>query len=114
LPNSVGRLAVAGSSDSHRSISIEHVNFVGYNWSFSPPHIPLTFSPPDQISICEKFWDFYKAGPGGVRLGTSIDSRSRCGGTVKVIVDAPNRYIEDQGVMDQILDHLRRKKQSTT
>jgi len=40
-----------------------------------------------------------------------IEVCSRCGGAVKVIVDASNRCIEEQDVIDQILAHLREKEQ---
>jgi len=36
---------------------------------------------------------------------------SRCGGSVKVIVEASNRCIEEQDAIDRILAHLREKEQ---
>ena len=36
-----------------------------------------------------------------------IEVCSRCGGSVRVIVEASNRCIEDQDVIDRILAHLR-------
>jgi hypothetical protein len=38
---------------------------------------------------------------------------ARCGGSVKVIVGAPNRCIKDQDVIERILAHLRDKEQNT-
>ena len=38
---------------------------------------------------------------------------SRCGGSVKVIVEASNRCIEDQDVINRILAHLRDEEQGT-
>ena len=42
-----------------------------------------------------------------------IEVCSRCGGSVRVIVEASNRCIEDQDVIDRILAHLREKEQGT-
>lgn len=42
-----------------------------------------------------------------------IEVCSRCGGSVRVIVEASNRSIEDQETVDRILDHLRQKEQET-
>ena len=40
-----------------------------------------------------------------------IEICGRCGGSVRVIVDASNRCIEDQDIVDRILAHLREKEQ---
>ena len=40
-----------------------------------------------------------------------IEVCSRCGGSVRVIVEASNRCIEEQDVIDRILAHLREKEQ---
>ncbi len=40
-----------------------------------------------------------------------IEACSRCGGSVRVIVGAPNRCIENQDTIDKILAHLRSKEQ---
>ncbi len=40
-----------------------------------------------------------------------VEVCGRCGGSVKVIVDASNRCIEDQDVIDRILAHLRKTEQ---
>ena len=42
-----------------------------------------------------------------------IEVCARCGGSARVIVEASNRCIEDQNVIDRILDHLRQKEQET-
>ena len=42
-----------------------------------------------------------------------IEVCGRCGGSARVIVEASNRCIEDQNVIDRILDHLRQKEQET-
>ncbi len=42
-----------------------------------------------------------------------IEVCGRCGGSVRVIVEASNRSIEDQDVIDRILTHLRQKEQET-
>ena len=42
-----------------------------------------------------------------------IEVCGRCGGSVRVIVEASNRSIEDQDVIDRILNHLRQKEQET-
>jgi len=42
-----------------------------------------------------------------------IEVCGRCGGSVKVIVEASNRCIEDQDVIDRVLAHLRDKEQET-
>ena len=42
-----------------------------------------------------------------------IEVCSRCGGSVKVIVGAPNRCIEEQDAIDRILAHLESKEQNT-
>jgi hypothetical protein len=42
-----------------------------------------------------------------------IEVCSLCGGSVRVIVEASNRCIEDQDVIDRILTHLRQKEQET-
>ena len=36
-----------------------------------------------------------------------IEVCGRCGGTVRVILEASNRCIEDQDTLDKILAHLR-------
>ena len=38
----------------------------------------------------------------------------RCGGSARVIVEASNRCIEDQDIIDQILTHLREKEQEAS
>ena len=40
-----------------------------------------------------------------------IEVCARCGGSARVIVEASNRCIEDQDVIDRILAHLREKEQ---
>ena len=40
-----------------------------------------------------------------------IEVCDNCGGTVKIIVEASNRCIEDQDIIDRILAHLRHKQQ---
>jgi len=42
-----------------------------------------------------------------------IEVCSRCGGSVKVIVEASNRCIEEQDAIDRILAHLESKEQNT-
>ena len=42
-----------------------------------------------------------------------IEACSRCGGSAKVIVGAPNRCIEDQDIIERILAHLESKGQNT-
>ncbi len=42
-----------------------------------------------------------------------IEVCSRCGGSVRVIVEASNRCIEDQDVIDRILAHLRETEQGS-
>jgi hypothetical protein len=39
-----------------------------------------------------------------------IEVCSRCGGSVRVIVEASNRCIEDQDIRNKILAHLRDKE----
>jgi hypothetical protein len=46
-------------------------------------------------------------------FGIEIEVCGRCGGSVSVIVDASNRCIEDQDIIDRILAHLDSKEQST-
>ncbi len=43
-----------------------------------------------------------------------IEVCARCGGSVRVIVEASNRCIEDQDVIDKILAHLERKEQKSS
>src|SRR5210317_320844 len=42
-----------------------------------------------------------------------IEVCARCGGSVRVIVEASNRCIEDQDIIDRILARLEREKQNT-
>ena len=42
-----------------------------------------------------------------------MENCDRCGESVRVIVEASNRSIDDQETIDRILDHLRRKKRET-
>nr|WP_229801829.1 hypothetical protein [Halioglobus japonicus] len=42
-----------------------------------------------------------------------IEACSRCGGSVKVIVEASNRCVEDQDFINRILAHLESKGQNT-
>ena len=44
-------------------------------------------------------------------FSVDIEVCGRCGGSLKVIVGAPNRCIEDQDIIDRILAHLREKEQ---
>lgn len=46
-------------------------------------------------------------------LNIDIEVCGRCGGSVRVIVEASNRCIEDQDIIDRILTHLRQKEQET-
>ena len=43
-----------------------------------------------------------------------IEVCGRCGDSARVIVDASNRCIEDQDIIDRILAHLRDKKQGSS
>jgi len=47
----------------------------------------------------------------GAAIRIDIEVCGRCGGAVRVIVEASNRCIEDQETIDRILDHLRQKEQ---
>jgi hypothetical protein len=42
-----------------------------------------------------------------------IEVCARCGGYVRAIVEASNRCIEDQDIIDRILAHLESKEQNT-
>jgi hypothetical protein len=42
-----------------------------------------------------------------------IEICGRCGGSVRVIVEASNRCIEDQEIIDRILSHIHKKEQAT-
>ncbi len=44
-------------------------------------------------------------------FSVDIEVCGRCGGSVRVIVDASNRCIEDQEIIDRILAHLRDREQ---
>ena len=47
----------------------------------------------------------------GVHRGLQQLARGNSGGSVRVIVGAPNRCIENQDTIDKILAHLRSKEQ---
>jgi hypothetical protein len=50
---------------------------------------------------------------GGAAIRIDIEVCGRRGGAVRIIVEASNRFIEDQDVIDRILAHLERKEQNT-
>jgi len=91
----------------------------GVGWSLQPSVVrqQRPYPTPDQITRRTPYGNDLVSASCDAPLkrvfNIDIEVCSRCGGSVKVIVEASNRCIEDQDIIDQILVHLRRKEQDS-